>query len=386
MIRPTILNFTKREIQAWQLRPHYNPFMNQRLSLRPILILGPTAGGKSDLAVQLALALHELGEPLPQILGADSMQVYRHMDAGTAKPSPALRQQVPHHLIDLLEPTQRFTVHDWLTQCESLLAQLAEQQTRAIIVGGTNLYIKAFLEGLFTRDPGIPESPQATSSVDASYDPTLRAQLEQLDNQTMHDQLARVDPASAQRIHRNDRKKMIRALEVFTLTGSPISARQTQWDQHYQAYKNQPSANAVNTDLPAPQPTAEYRHQPILIGLHWPTELINRRINARVKEMFYPRACGRDDESLPDETARLEQAGLLGPQARLALGYKQVLEHLAGRCTLDDAFEQTKIQTRRFAKQQRTWLKRYQGVHWLPAGETELRAWVERSVQIISGC
>ncbi len=351
--------------------------MTERLSPRPILILGPTAGGKSDFAVQLAQSLQKLGEPLPHILGADSMQVYRHMEAGTAKPSPALRAQVPHHLIDLCQPTDRFTVHDWLTQAEKQLTQLAEQRTRAIIVGGTNLYIKAFLEGLFTREA---DNDHAGSSASAGFDPALRAQLEQLDNQSMHDRLAAVDAESAQRIHRNDRKRMIRALEVFTLTGSPISSRQTQWDQHYQAYKN-PDAMVNQADE---KPGVRYRHDPILIGLHWPTELINRRINARVKEMFYPQQFGRSDESLPAETMRLEQAGVLGPQARLALGYKQVLEHLAGRCSLDDAFEQTKIQTRRFARQQRTWLKRYQGVHWLPAGETELSQWVERSVKIIA--
>ena len=339
--------------------------------LRPVLILGPTAGGKSDFAVALAEALQAQGEPLPQILGADSMQVYRHMEAGTAKPAPELRARVSHHLIDLVEPTQRFTVHDWLTLAEAQLAALAKQNTRAILVGGTNLYLKALLEGMFASPTG------------SGHDPVLRAELEQLDNQALHDRLAEVDPASARRIHRNDRKKMIRALEVFTLTGQPISVQQTQWEEHYQFInaRHQPSGEQA---LPGGSTPPGYRYDPILIGLDWPVELINRRINARVKRMFFPTAApGSAIASLADETARLEQAGMLGEQARLALGYKQVLEHLAGRCSLDQAYEQTKIATRRYAKQQRTWLKRYQGVFWLAAGELPLEAWVSLSVQQI---
>ncbi len=302
---------------------------------RIIVIVGPTAGGKSDLAVGLGQRLIAAGAVAEAaVLSADSMQVYRHLDAGTAKPSPALRAALPHHLIDIIEPHQRFTVADWLTLAQRHITALQQRGGLPIIVGGTNLYLKALLEGLF-------DAP--------SHDPATRQSLEALDPATLHAKLAAVDPEAAQRIHRNDHKKLVRALEVFTLTGQPISAMQQQW--------------AVSRP---------YHHDPIMLGLEWPVEMINRRINARVKAMFYPPDEGQSAivESLPAEVARLESAGLLGPpdaQARQALGYKQVLAAMTGRMSMDEAFEQTKILTRRYAKTQRTWLRRYRQVHWLAA-------------------
>lgn len=290
---------------------------------RLIVILGPTAGGKSELAVQLAEQLPGGGE----ILGADSMQVYRHMDAGTAKPEPELRNRAPHHLIDIAEPTERFTVADWLSLAEPLIEKLLRDQRWPIVVGGTNLYLKVLLEGMF-------EGP--------AEDEAFRASLADLPTGELHTRLRPLDPEAAGRIHPNDRKRLIRALEVHHVTGQPISAQQQQWQD-------------------APQ---TYRHNPILLGLEWQVPQINRRINARVKMMFEPPP---GVESLPHETRRLEQQNMLGPQAREALGYKQVLAAIHGESSMADAMEQTKIQTRRFAKQQRTWLRRYQGVKWLLA-------------------
>ncbi|MEX0887040.1 MAG: tRNA (adenosine(37)-N6)-dimethylallyltransferase MiaA [Phycisphaeraceae bacterium] len=304
----------------------------------PIVILGPTAGGKSELAVDLA---ERVGG---EIVSADSMQVYRHLDAGTAKPGPELRQRAVHHLIDVVEPTEAFTAADWLARADELIASLAARGPRAIVVGGTNLYIKLLLEGML-QGPGRDED--------------LRRGLEELPADELHARLARVDPASAGRIHRQDRKRLVRALEVHALTGEPISRRQAQW------------ADADDADA------ARYRHDARLIGLHWPTEAINRRINARVKAMFEP---APGVESLPAEVRRLNAAGLLGPQAREALGYKQVLAALAGKMTLADAMERTKVLTRRFAKQQRTWLKRFRGVTWIDAGEIESGRWLDAAL------
>lgn len=320
---------------------------------RPVVLLGPTAGGKSDLAVALALRLDRRGE----VINADSMQVYRHMEAGTAKPSRELRARAPHHLIDIVEPTERFTVADWLARADALVADILHRGGTPIIVGGTNLYIRAFLEGLF-------EGP--------SIDADLRARLTQMSNRELHDRLRAVDPESAQRIHANDSRKLIRALEVYELTGKPISAQQSQWSEWGTKDSQEPG-------------TRGYRHDPILLGLHWPVEAINPRINARVKEMFFPAACGVASESLPDETRRLESAGLLGPQAREALGYKQVLAHLNGEMTLDEAFEKTKVLTRRFAKTQRTWLKRFRGVHWLEASTLSPGDLADRAIQVVQG-
>jgi len=302
---------------------------------RPIVILGPTAGGKSDLAVELAERVPGGGE----IIGADSMQVYRHMDAGTAKPPGELMDRVPHHLVNIVEPTERFTVADWLERAEQLITDLQAAGKTPIIVGGTNLYLKALLEGLFDG-PGQDEA--------------FRASLEGIEGPELHKRVAEVDPPAGERIAPNDRKRLVRALEVHHMTGQTITELQQQWDD---------------------APDREYRHDPVMLGMHWPVEEINPRINLRVKAMFYPdkvdpilaAAACPNGESLPAETKRLHDAGLLGEQAREALGYKQVIEHVEGQMNLDEAFERTKVLTRRFAKQQRTWLRRFHQVSWLPA-------------------
>ncbi|WP_432797518.1 tRNA (adenosine(37)-N6)-dimethylallyltransferase MiaA [Poriferisphaera sp. WC338] len=304
---------------------------------RPIIILGPTAGGKSELAVKLCESLPEHGE----VISADSMQIYKHMDAGTAKPSHQQRARAPHQMIDVAEPTERFTVSDWLAQTEYHLKRLASENKRAIIVGGTNLYLNALLQGMFDG-PGE----------DIDY----RQSLKDIHEYELHQLLKQVDPEASTRIFPNDRKRIVRALEVFHLTRKPISEWQKQWD----AEKQKP-----------------YRYNPVLIGLDWPVEPINARINLRVKAMFYPekveselaREVCLNGENLVDETRRLEQTNQLGKQAREALGYKQVLDHLAGHLTLSESFERTKILTRRFAKQQRTWLRRYRDVYWVPAND-----------------
>ncbi|MCC6679635.1 MAG: tRNA (adenosine(37)-N6)-dimethylallyltransferase MiaA [Phycisphaeraceae bacterium] len=321
-----------------------------------ILLLGPTAGGKSELAVDLAERLHTLTGSLPGVVGADSMQVYRHLDAGTAKPPRKLRDRVPHHMIDIVEPTDRFTVHDWLSRVNPLIDRMQQQGASPIVVGGTNLYIKALLHGMFDG-PGIDE--------------TFRRSLDHIAAPQLHQRLQTIDSDAADRIKPHDRKRIVRALEVHHQTGRPISALQTQWD----SIRHPPSA---------------IRHF-TLLGLDWPVPEINQRINLRVKAMFYPHKVTPElaaeicpnGESLPDEAQRLHEAGLLGPQAREALGYKQVLAALRGELTMDEAFERTKILTRRFAKQQRTWLRRFQNVHWLPAAELDPAQCVEAALSCL---
>ncbi|MCC5830763.1 MAG: tRNA (adenosine(37)-N6)-dimethylallyltransferase MiaA [Phycisphaeraceae bacterium] len=317
--------------------------------VRPLVILGPTAGGKSDLAYQLAQRLSESDAAPPQIISADSMQIYRHMDAGTAKPSPEVRQRVRHHLIDAIEPTEPFTVAQWLERTEQVIGDLLERGIRPIVTGGTHFYLRALLEGFF-------EGPGSDSA--------LRKELSDLSNDDLAARLAAIDSRAAARIHPNDRRRLIRALEVFELTGQPISELQTQWTDA--------QADEVTDTVP-------YRHNPLLVGLRWSSTSINRRINRRVGLMFQPPAAQEwPPESLPAETRRLEALGLLGRQAREALGYKQVLDALAGQSTMEDAFERTKIQTRRFAKQQRTWLKRFEYVGWIDADRMDEAAWPER--------
>jgi tRNA dimethylallyltransferase len=293
-------------------------------SLFPI-IAGPTASGKSALAVAIALHLRErLGLPA-EVIAADSMQVYRGLDIGSAKPTLAERRGVPHRLIDVAEPTESFSVDRWLGMAEAEIARVRGAAGVGgaggvggvpIVVGGTHLYIKALLDGLF-------EGPEP--------DPALRAQLHAMDPRERRAELERVDPAAAARIHPNDARRTVRALEVFRQTGRPISAWQSQWDAAVRA----PGGG---------------RPDCVLVLLNWPTQELNRRINARVRSMM--------ESGLLEEVGSLHAAGRLGRQAREGLGYKQLVEHIEGRMTLQEAVERIKIETRRFAKNQRTWLRR----------------------------
>lgn len=294
------------------------------------VIIGPTAGGKSALAVEVCHALNASGRGPAEVVTADSMQVYRGMDIGTAKPTMTERQGIPHHLLDIVEPTDSFSVDQWLKLAEATIADVRARGGIPVVVGGTNLYVKALLEGLF-------DGPAA--------DAALRAELAAMDPHARRAELERVDPAAAERIHFNDDRRTIRALEVHRLTGTPISSHQKQWEQ------------------------AGVREDALVIGLEWPTPAINLRINARVKQMV---AAG-----LVEEVQGLLAAGRLGVQAREALGYKQLVGAIetgtAG--AIDDAVEQIKIETRRLAKNQRTWLKRFRGIRG--ASGMPASVWVE---------
>ena len=272
-----------------------------------IVIIGPTASGKSAVAMEIA---QKLGG---QILSVDSMQVYRGMDIGTAKPTEQEQRLVKHHLIDLVEPSEEFTVARFVELADAII----ERRTVPIIAtGGTPLYYKALFEGLF-------EGPPA--------DEDLRVRLRSLGNEQLHARLSQIDPAAAGRIHVNDTKRLIRAVEVFELTGLPISSLQTEW-----------------TD---PKP----RHQAVWFGLTWDRDALNRRINARVKAMV--------EAGWLDETRRLPQT--LSKTAGEATGYRELLAHLAGDLSLDDAVEQIKIATRQLARRQMKWFRRFPNVTWL---------------------
>ncbi len=279
--------------------------------MRPIiLILGPTAGGKTDLAITLANELEGGGE----CVIADSMQVYKGMDIGTAKPTQEEQSKAVHHLIDIADPRQEgFTVETWLKKAEEAIADIRGRGKYPIVVGGTNLYVKSLLFGLF-------DGPDC--------DHAKRECLNAESNTDLQERLHRLDPEAAQRIHINDKRRLVRAIEVCEATGTPLSSLQSQWGK--------------------PMP----REDAILIGLHWPVKTINRRINARVRNMF--------DEGFQSEVEGLQHQ--LGKQAEQALGYKQLLCHLRGECSLDEAKEQMKIMTRRYAKQQRTWLRRFKAM------------------------
>lgn len=347
------------------------------------MILGPTAGGKSALAVALAERLDGAGCGAGEVVGADAFQVYRRLDAGTAKPDADLRARAPHHLIDLVEPTQRFTVHDWLQHATQTIADIQARGKTPIIVGGTNLYLKALIDGLFDG-PG--------------QDPAFRASLDTIATAELHGRLKQIDPDAADRVKPADRQRIVRALEVHERTGKPISEHQTQWREGGRGKRGE-GADASHSPL---GPSAPY-----LIGLRWSPESINPRINLRVKAMFFPdkvepaiaHAVCINGESLVDEVRRLKSQGCFDPiqaeagvttpnQAREALGYKQLLAWMEGAddkiASLDDAFEKTKVLTRRFAKQQRTWLKRFTDARWIDCDNASADTITERAIALLS--
>jgi len=323
------------------------------------VIVGPTAGGKTALSMGLVRLLRERGVAA-EIVSADSALIFRDMNIGTAKPTVAEREGVPHHLVDILEPAsaEKFTVHDWLDAARVAMESLSGRGALPVVVGGTNLYVKGLLEGMF-------EGPKP--------DLMLRAELAELPTEELRARLERADPEAAARIHANDTRRTIRALEVYLLTGTPISALQRQWIER---------APMQGVDRKVDRRFA-------LIGLDWNIEGINRRINARVRGMM--------EAGLEAEVHGLWTAGRLGQQACEALGYKQLAvafetARTRGMPTAplpetlrEDAVEQIKIETRRFAKNQRTWLRRLRmsAVRqlWIDADSVDPGLWAGRALE-----
>ena len=258
-----------------------------------------------------------------ELISVDSMKVYRRMDVGTAKPSLETRLAIPHHLIDVAEPSESFSVSTFLELTDRAIAEITAKNKPVIAVGGTAMYIKALLHGLF-EGPGTDDSIRQT----------LKARIDSEGLPTLHKELTMIDPQAASRIHPNDAKRIIRALEVYKLTGKPISSFQTQFDQ---------PGNIHNWTI---------------IGLRRDKTDASTRINARVKKMI--------DLGLVDEVKYLlAEDKPLSQQAACAIGYAEIIDHLAGKTTLDDAIEAIKINSRRLAKAQRTWFKTFRNVNWL---------------------
>ncbi|HEX4593163.1 MAG TPA: tRNA (adenosine(37)-N6)-dimethylallyltransferase MiaA [Bryobacteraceae bacterium] len=280
------------------------------------IVLGPTASGKSDLAIHIALAFN--GE----IVNCDSMQIYRGFDIGTAKVPEAARHGVPHHLIDIVDPDQVFTAGEYARVARDVLAEIAGRGRTAVVVGGTGFYLRALLEGLF---PG------------PARDETIRARLDRREQKrpgSLHRILSRLDPAAAARIHTNDKNKMIRALEVRLLEGKPLSEL---FDR-------------------GRVPLAGFR--PIKIGLDPPRSVLYQRMDARAVGIF--------EQGLIDEVRGLLAAGVT-PSAKPfeSLGYKEALAVIEGRLTREQALAATQLETRRYAKRQLTWFRKEHDVRWL---------------------
>lgn len=293
---------------------------------RLTLIIGCTGSGKGSLGRELAR--RGGGE----IVSIDSMKVYRRMDIGTAKPSLQFRREIPHHLIDIVEPSEAFSVARYVEAADRAIEEIHLRGRPILVVGGTPLYIKALMQGLF-------DGPGA--------DPEIRARLREAADregpECLHRQLQQVDADAASRIHRNDVRRIIRALEVFELTGQTISRLQVQWDERQSRYEH------------------------VLIGIRRERADQSSRTNERVRRMI--------DAGFVDEVrSLLAEPEPLWRTARQALGYAEIIQFLEGKSSLAEAVEMIKIGTRQFAKAQRTWFKRFRRVHWI---EVEPRARAE---------
>ncbi|HET7530536.1 MAG TPA: tRNA (adenosine(37)-N6)-dimethylallyltransferase MiaA [Mycobacteriales bacterium] len=296
--------------------------------MRVVAVVGPTATGKSALAIALARAVG--GE----VVNADSMQLYRGMDIGTAKLSAAEQQGVPHHLLDIWPVTRTASVADYQRLARSRVDEILARGLVPIVVGGSGLYVRAVLDRM--DFPGT----------DAAVRAALEQELASVGPAPLHSRLAAADPAAAQAILPTNGRRIVRALEVITLTGRPFTAALPAYESVYDV---------------------------VQLGLDLPDERLDARVNDRVDRMF--------GAGLVEEVRRLEAEGLRdGVTAARALGYQQVLAMLDGTLTEQDARAQTATATRRFVRRQRSWFRRDPRVHWFDADD-DVVGW---AMQVVS--
>lgn len=271
-------------------------------------LAGPTAVGKTAISLLLAERLNA------EILSLDSMAIYRGMDIGTAKPGLQEQSAVRHHLIDLVAPHQEFSVADYVETALQVVEDVVRRGRVPLFVGGTGLYLKAVLRGIFDGPPADWELRRR-----------LEQQARELGPQRLHDQLSSIDPPTAARLHVNDQRRVIRALEVYEITGSRLS------DQHHDE----------------PRPLEE---QPTAVWLEPPRDWLRDRVNCRVDRMMQ---CGL----LHETQTLLASDPRPGRTARQALGYREMILHLEDGLPLDEAVDLVKVRTRQFAKRQHTWFR-----------------------------
>lgn len=284
-----------------------------------IAVAGPTASGKSALALELCKRLD--GE----LISLDSMQIYRGLDIGTAKPTKAEQAEVRHHMIDICEPTENFSVAEFVERAHKVIADVQSRGKKAVLCGGTGLYLDTVLGRL---DFGEIES-----------DEKLRGELiafaEKNGAEALHERLREIDPQASEKIHKNNVRRVARAIEIYELTGK------TKTEHDREAISDSP-------------------YESLIIGLDYDDrEVLYSRINRRVDAMI--------EAGLEGEVRSLVSRGLLSAEstAGQAIGYKEMLGYIAGDCSLGDAVEKIKLGTRRYAKRQLTWLRRNPSINWL---------------------
>lgn len=288
-----------------------------------ICIMGPTASGKTGLAVRLAMRYGT------EVVSADSMQIYRHMDIGTAKPDQKEQCGIPHHMLNIIEPSEDYSAARYAADAGACVDGILSRGLLPVVAGGTGLYVDALIGAR-----SFEEEPD-TAAVRAC----LQEEAAERGSAAMHARLTRVDPERAARLHPNDEKRIIRALEIFEATG------ETATDRDRRAAGRAP------------------RYRAVKLGLDWPDRaVLYERIDRRVDMMF--------EAGLPEEAARV-RAMHLGRTASQAIGYKELFRYFDGFCTLDEAREDIARETRRYAKRQLTWLRRDREIVWLDARDAE---------------
>nr|HID59762.1 tRNA (adenosine(37)-N6)-dimethylallyltransferase MiaA [Desulfobacterales bacterium] len=300
---------------------------------RLVVIVGPTAVGKTELAFRLAKRIGA------EIVSADSRQIYRYMDIGTAKPTPEQRKAVKHHFIDIVNPDERYTAGDYGQQARSVIRDLFCQNQFPVVVGGSGFYIRALLDGLFhgpRSDPKVKEG--------------LIEKVKRLGSNRLHQELMRIDSEAAGRIHPNDIQRIVRALEVYQLTGKPISRLQRE------------------------SPQGMFEFEPIIIGLTMERTCLYQRIDKRVDDMI--------SKGLIEEVKKLEEMGYGRDLNSLnTVGYKEIFPLLDGEARLEETVDRIKKNSRRYAKRQLTWFRRDPRIKWTQVRDQNLV--VEEILRII---
>ncbi len=283
-----------------------------------IVVAGPTASGKTRLAIDIAKAVG--GE----IVSADSMQIYKYMDIGSAKPTAEERSEVKHHLIDFLEPSAEFSVADYTDMAHGVISDIAARGKMPVMCGGTGLYINSVVNDVTFGE----------TETDYEMRSELQKYADENGNEALLELLREVDPLSAQRLHPNNVRRVIRAIEFHRLTGETISAHQEMTKQ------------------------TEGRYSAVMFCIKWDREALYERINKRVDIML------RD--GLSDEVKRLVDMGYTKAlNSMKAIGYKELIDYFNGECSYEDAVELIKQSSRRYAKRQLTWFRRDERIHWL---------------------
>lgn len=306
--------------------------MKQKL----IVVAGPTASGKTRLAIDIAKSVN--GE----IVNADSMQIYKYMNIGSAKPTLEEQSEAKHHLIDFLEPDEEFSVADYTELAHKVIAEIASRGKIPIMCGGTGLYINSVVNDI------------TFGEIETDY--KLREELNELakqhGSQYLLDILKEFDPVSAQRLHPGNLRRIVRAIEFYRTTGIPISKHQEMTKQK------------------------ESRYEPLMLCVKWDREVLYDRINKRVDIMM--------NDGLLDEVKQLMEMGYTKElNSMKGIGYKEIIDYFEGNMSLEDTVNLIKQSSRRYAKRQLTWFRRDKRIHWLDANEDFLAEGIQLCKEFI---